>query len=97
MPPACVTFLELPGRRRPNICDLMVPAIGWTCAWRVNESVRMLPGASSGGIVISVNARAPLPYDNNAHPRILPRVFWSTGVLPGGHSSLSRNQDNVGQ
>jgi hypothetical protein len=32
----------------------------------------------SCGIVISVNARAELPYNNNAHPRILPRVFWST-------------------
>jgi hypothetical protein len=27
---------------------------------------------------MSVNARAVLPYDNNAHPRILRRVFWST-------------------
>jgi len=40
--------------------------------------VKVLLGASSGGIVISVNARAVLPYDNNAHPRILLRVFWST-------------------
>jgi hypothetical protein len=28
--------------------------------------------------LISVNARAVLPYDNNAHPRILRSVFWST-------------------
>src|SRR5260370_17457205 len=35
-------------------------------------------GMSSGGIVISVNARAAPPYDNSAHPRILPKVFWST-------------------
>jgi len=41
----------------------------------VNESVMVLLGGSSW---ISVKARAVLPYDNNAHPRILPRVFWST-------------------
>ena len=37
----------------------------------------VLLGDSSGG-GISVKARAVLPYDNNAHPRILLRVFWST-------------------
>jgi hypothetical protein len=29
-----------------------------------------------------VKARAALPYDNNAHPRILRRVFWSTVFSP---------------
>src|SRR6266853_4572229 len=32
---------------------------------------------------ISVNATAVLPYDNNAHARILLRVFWSTQFSPG--------------
>ena len=36
-----------------------------------------LLGDRSGGR-ISVKARAVLPYANNAHPRILLRVFWST-------------------
>jgi len=35
-------------------------------------------GLNSSGSVISVNARAVLPYKNNAHPRILLRVLWST-------------------
>jgi len=38
----------------------------------------VLLGAKPSCDVISVNARAVPPYDNNAHPRILPRVFWST-------------------
>src|SRR5262245_24973638 len=78
MPPTCVVCWELPRCRRPNICDLMVPAIGWTCVWRVKESVMVLLGARSSCSVISVKARAVLPYDSNAHPRILLSVFLST-------------------
>jgi len=44
----------------------------------VNESVIVLLGAKPSCGVISVNARAVLPYNNNAHPKILLRVFWST-------------------
>ena len=41
----------------------------------------LLLGLFSGSS-ISVKARAVLPYDNNAHPRILQRVFWSTVFSP---------------
>jgi hypothetical protein len=44
----------------------------------VNESVMAVLGLNSSGSVISVNARAVLPYKNNTHPRILLRVLWST-------------------
>jgi hypothetical protein len=45
----------------------------------VNVSVTMLLGFSSSSVTpISVKAKAVLPYSSNAHPRILPRVFWST-------------------
>src|SRR6267154_4967866 len=100
MPPACVTWLVLPGRRRPNICALMVPAIGWTCAWRVNDSVRVVLGINCSCGIISVNARAVPPYDNNAHPRILPRVFWSTvfslvaDTVPYREISIMQGRDN---
>src|SRR6266850_8325978 len=99
MPPSCVVFWELPGRRRPNICALMVPAIGWTCAWRVNELVMVVLGVNSSCKVISVNARAVLPYDNNAHPRILPRVFWSTvfslvDTVPCREIRIMQGRDN---
>src|SRR6266853_6240406 len=60
----------------------MVPAIGWTCAWRVNESVMVALGISCS-CGISVNATAVLPYDSNAHARIRLRVFWSTVFSPG--------------
>jgi len=72
------------GRRRLKICDRIVPAIGVTCVWSVVELVIESLGlvcsenTVPGGSVISVNARAVLPYSNNAHPRILLIVFWST-------------------
>jgi hypothetical protein len=44
----------------------------------VSEPVMVVLGINCSCGRISVNARAVLPYDNNAHPRILPRVFWST-------------------
>jgi hypothetical protein len=44
----------------------------------VSESVVLLLGLFSGSS-ISVKASAVLPYDNNnPHPRILLRAFWST-------------------
>jgi hypothetical protein len=39
-------------------------------------SVTVLLGSCCG--VISVNARAELPYANKAHPRILPKTFLTT-------------------
>src|SRR5260221_1194116 len=97
MPPACVTCSELPGRRRPNICDLMLPTIVWTCAWWVNVSVTVLLGSCG---VISVNARAAPPYDNNAHPRILLRAFWSTvfslvDTVPYREIRITQGRDNA--
>src|SRR5882672_9454525 len=54
-------------------------------------------GVSSGGI--SVNARAVLPYDSSAHPRILPRVFWSTvfslvDTVPYREIRIMQGRDN---
>src|SRR5258706_1643470 len=48
---------------------------------------------------ISVNARAAPPYDNSAHPRILPRVFWSTvfslvNMVPYDEISIMQGRDN---
>jgi hypothetical protein len=66
----------------------------------VNESVRVALGVNcSFGISISVKARAALPYDNNAHPRILPRVFWSTvlslvDTVPYREISIMQGRDN---
>ena len=55
------------GRRRLKICDRIVPAIGVTWVWSVVELVIVSLGLDcSGGIVISVKARAVLPYSNNA-------------------------------
>src|SRR5260221_3000007 len=96
MPPTCVTCSELPRRRRLNICDLMLPTIGWTCAWRMNAPVTVLLSCCG---VISVNARAAPPYDNNAHPRILLRAFWSTvsslvDTVPYREIRIMQGRDN---
>jgi hypothetical protein len=43
----------------------------------VNELVMAVLGWNCSGIEISVNARAVLPYANNAQPRILLKIFWT--------------------
>src|SRR5574341_1479755 len=86
MRPASATFPDLLGRRWLNNCVRMALAIGCICVTRVVASVMVVLGVACsscvGGMMINVKARAVLPYDNNAHPRILVRVFWSTVVLP---------------
>jgi hypothetical protein len=59
-------------------CARMVLAIGCTCFSSVVAVVIVSLGAVCSGSVIIVKEKAKLPYSNNAHPRILPRIFWST-------------------
>jgi len=63
----------------------------------VNVSVTVLLGSCPG--TISVKASAAPPYNNNAHPRILPKVFWSTAFslwdkVPYGEIRIKQARDN---
>jgi hypothetical protein len=78
----------------------MVPAIVCTCGSRVEVSVMVVLGLTcSCGIVISVKARAVLPYSKSAHPRILLKVFWSTvfsevlDTVPGREVRIMQRRD----